>query len=251
MKNRLGLLVLVLSIFVALTDHTASAVQLQRLTDSGIASADLVVRNPYSTLADVGFENDWTGKLEPWAAVCVFKLPAKSSDQKVSSASFTVSMTRTASDGYQPYGVTPTFNGDLYALSPRSTPQVLTSDYYGGAYGGDSTALGVQDNFLTPTVVTRNFIYPSIVSTGLTADATLVQYLNDAYDNGSGQYVFLRLSPDSVTNMVDTSGYFGLFEKQPSAAILTITFVPEPGFGGWLLVLFGVGLMRWRRAKLV
>ncbi len=92
------------------------------------------------------------------------------------------------------YTSVPPANIDLYGLGKRSTPTVLSSDYYGETGALDpSDAVLLQDTLLT-SAAPLGPIFTSTAGSG-----QLRNYLNNAYDsgNGIGDYVFLRLSTDA------------------------------------------------------
>ncbi len=81
-------------------------------------------------------------------------------------------------------------NVDLYGLDARSSPTVLTSDFWGETPTPDSTdAEFLQDNLLVPSSAT------GVIHTS----TDIASYLNTQYAGGSniGKYVFLRLSTDA------------------------------------------------------
>ncbi len=121
------------------------------------------------------------------SAICVFEIP-----------DFGMVANPFASASFQFYfndttNMTPTEPSvDLYALGKRDASAVLSSDYYTGLYGGDTTdSFPLQDAILTPTSQTK-----TQYTTGSGANAALLTYLNAQYEsgNGIGKFVFLRFS---------------------------------------------------------
>lgn len=83
---------------------------------------------------------------------------------------------------------------DLYAVRTSTEPAILSSDWYiGSAFDPNATLL--QESFLTPDSA-AGFVGAPNNNTDATGDSNLLAYLNSAYDggDGSGDYVFLRLS---------------------------------------------------------
>jgi len=117
------------------------------------------------------------------AAVIPFQLPAVGT---VTGASFKAYL-------YTLSG-SPANNVDLYGLPYRSSATVLASDFYQGSYDNDSNATAIQDNFTTPSTS----LGWAITSSG-SVEANLVAYLNAQISAGAeaGDWVFIRLSPDS------------------------------------------------------
>ncbi len=121
------------------------------------------------------------------SAVCVFEIPDLGMvTDPFTSASFQFHFDDTKN-------MTPTEPSvDLYALGKRTASTVLSSDYYTGAYGGDTTdATPFQSAILTPTT-----LIDTQYTTNSSASAALLSYLNTQYEsgNGIGKFVFLRFS---------------------------------------------------------
>ncbi len=88
-------------------------------------------------------------------------------------------------------------NVDLYGLGRRASATVLATDYYGQTTTVDpSDATLLQNDFLTSSSA-NGPIYTNSSGTSLR------NYLNTQYANGAGagQYVFIRLSPDSAPSV--------------------------------------------------
>ena len=136
------------------------------------------------------------------------------------------------------------FNGDLYGLGFRTTPDVLGSDYFTGT-ADTSNATLIQSNFLTTTNTTTT---AATMSTSDAADTALATYVQAQYAAGAigGNYVFLRVSPDFqfAPTVTGERGYRITPANSPDVADrpeLTLVAVPEPGsmvlwFSGVVLV---------------
>lgn len=161
----------------------------------GVAGADTLVVNGQG--ADQAVREDGS---KPWGGdptfrcgrenqgihgVFVFQLPTLPTGHTVTSANLDFYIEDRSSNA--------AFNLDLYGLGPRDASTVLATDFYRGAYDGDTTdATAIQDN-----IVTQSTPVDTVVSTDNTADAALAAYINDCYaSGGAGKYIFLRLSPD-------------------------------------------------------
>ena len=169
-------------------------------------------------------------------------------------------------------GNTPGFNADLWASAPpaRFAPDannhpVLTdnslldlmyseSDSDGRAGINTSVArLRLTDNFLTPSQYIANGGANALRETGSAADASLVSYMNSLYDAGvpSGNYLIVRLNPDStpsdtVTNRYQFASEDATDSTQHLTLLLDVTEVPEPASLG-LVALAGAALLARRR----
>jgi len=162
--------------------------------------------------------------------VFVFQLPVVPDGQPavVSSADLQFTIVTDRADGL--------YNIDLYALPARSTSTVQSTDRFAGAL--DASATLIEDNII-PSVNT----YTGVIHTSSDADLLLIQYLNGVYGpsgDGAGQWVFLRLNPDqnppaeiSGVDVAQANNATGKLDSQKPT--LTIDFVPEPSFGGFVL----------------
>jgi hypothetical protein len=208
------------------------------LTSDAIATSFTVRGQDWTTLR-AGTSQAFA--VESQAAVFVFELPAIPAGTFVSQATFNVRASNS--------GSTPTFNGDLYGLTGRTSPAVLAADFYSGTFGGDATdAVALQDNAFTPPGVT-NFSWTDFAL----SPPALTSYLNSTYAllPGSGaRYAFVRVSPDFTTFPGVAGTYFGYQFTcgewgTDGGPRLSITYVtPEPGsaavtvgaFTGWSLL---------------
>ncbi|MGB6220314.1 MAG: PEP-CTERM sorting domain-containing protein [Haloferula sp.] len=142
-------------------------------------------------------------------------------------------------------------NVDLYALASRSTTAITGADHYSGVYQTDgSVGVALQDDYLTPSTAVE-----TVYVTGAGANASLLAYLNSAYDggNGIGNFAVIRLSTDGVVGTdvrYNTTTSEGAIAADNASLAPTINFtaVPEPSapilLGGAALLL---GLRRNRR----
>lgn len=158
--------------------------------------------------------------------VVVFQLPTLPAGKEFSAASLRLYLQ--GRDG------TPIFNADLYGLGASSSPSVLPTDWYAGAFDGD--AILIQDNFIVPANTSGPFT---------TASADLTDYLNAAYAKGAGagQHVFFRLSPDvaGLTGnftryKIYSAEYSGGANYWPRLTYDTADFTPD-----WATVPLGGG----------
>ena len=126
------------------------------------------------------------------ASILAFKLPNLGSvSAPFTSAVFRINLASVT-------GTPP--NLDLYGLGRRGSSTVLAGDYYGKSTTVDpSDATKLQDNILVPNSASGP------ISTNSNGGTALRDYLNAQYAGGTGanQYVFLRLSTDSVTTSVE------------------------------------------------
>jgi hypothetical protein len=134
--------------------------------------------------------DDWDGRAGEWwgwdsAWIMPFELPDLGA---VSDPFDTVSL-RTYLGGVWDDSGGEIDNVDLYALDEtRSVPEVYHEDYF-------AAGTLIQDDYYTPGLAT----WMQHTTNGA-GDATLLAFLNAAYDGGAGvgQFVFLRLSYDGL-----------------------------------------------------
>lgn len=174
LKPAAVIMVAVLAVYTGLTNSSAATIYglpVDRQVDSNGTLQDLGLMGPGSHNASFNS-----------VAVMVFQLPTLPVGQKFSAVGFTSYLL--GQNG------APTFNVDLYGLGVDSVSTVLASDYYAGPLDSSNTLL--LDNYITPS--TPGVTFPS------TSVSLLTDYLNICYANGTnaGQYVFLRLSPDTA-----------------------------------------------------
>jgi hypothetical protein len=90
------------------------------------------------------------------------------------------------------------FNGDLYGLPYRTSPTVLTTDFYAGAADPNPANSLIQNNYLTPAG-TPTYATPVTTGTALTAYLN-TQLANARANNATTAYVFLRVNQDATFN---------------------------------------------------
>lgn len=167
-----------------------------------------------------------TGGVENLVGLFAFALPTLAPGEIFTGASYTFNLS--AKDGN-----VSGFNADVYVLTaPRATPALSAADFYIGPYGNDPTdATGLQDNFLVNATATGT------VNSSGAANTAFVNYLNTLYAGntnpagGAGQYLFLRINPDSDPSNSGNNRY--RIPKQANASTdpfitLTTEAVPEP-----------------------
>jgi hypothetical protein len=152
-------------------------------------------------------------------AVYVFQLPSPPPGMPIiDDASFQFTIVSDLPDG--------AYNIDLYGLGARTLNTVLSSDNFFGALDTSDATL-IQDDII-PSV------HPDLgvenVTTSAAANSTLVDYLNAQYTiGGPGNYVFLRLNPDTSPPNEDTGVNVAFADNDTGKPQLTINFVvPEP-----------------------
>jgi len=138
---------------------------------------------------------------------------------------------------------------DLYGLGVRSSATVLASDDYVGTNDTANTRLQVSIvNATTPKRVDPN---NGFVTTSTDGGTALANFLNTAYANGAnaGKYVFLRLSPEAVSN---GNNYYSVLTQDAGGSNekpiinYTVGLVPEPASIAALGLVGLVGLRRRR-----
>lgn len=110
-------------------------------------------------------------------------------------------------------------DADLYGLGKRSSASVQGSDYYLGAYDGDSTDATALQNAL----VTKNSPVGA-VSLNTNAQTALKNYFTTQYANGAGagQYLFLRIN-HQTEQLTSRYWTFATSENATSSKRPTIT----------------------------
>lgn len=91
---------------------------------------------------------------------------------------------------------------DIYALPARTSPTVVSGDYFGGEYGTDANATEIQQSIVAKDKPVNPNPWPETgnppVEMVMSADAgtSLATFINDQYESGAeaGQYIFLRLN---------------------------------------------------------
>jgi hypothetical protein len=152
-------------------------------------------------------------------AVYVFQLPSPPPGMPIiNDASFQFTIVSDLPDG--------AYNIDLYGLGARTVSTVLSTDNFFGALDTTDATL-IQDN-IVPSV------HPDLgvenVTTSAAANSALVNYLNAQYTiAGPGNYIFLRLNPDTSPPNEDTGVNVAFADNDTGKPQLTINFVPEPG----------------------
>ena len=160
-----------------------------RATDIDGDTADQAIRSD-QTLQWVGQASERVGGAKTdgrdQCAVWVFELPTLQTGQEITSTNLSFYL-----EGYSYY--TPQGNADLHGLDYSSSSSVQSSWWYQGAFDGDSSSTGIQDNILTGSTSTGT------INTNSSGDEALEDYLNAQYTAGAsgGDYVFIRLNADS------------------------------------------------------
>ncbi len=146
------------------------------------------------------------------AAIFPFLLPTLPVGAVITSASLTMTL-QSVANAKSIVGT-----DDLYGRAFRSTPTVITADYFEGAAGASSDTL-LQAGFATKTSVT------GAVSTSAAANTALASYLTAQYNaGGAGNYIFLRLNAQS--NQLK-SRFWAWYTANAAAGqkpVLTITY---------------------------
>lgn len=171
--------------------------------------------------------------------VLPFALPTLPEGQMLSNASFTFTSSTT---------VIPNFNTDLYGLGFRTTSTVLTTDSFIGAFDTTDATLIQNDFVSTTSSLTINVAF----STNAVGGQALTAYLNAQYTAGAvgGNFVFLRLNPDTFTTSANNS--YGVRTADGASTFFpVISFdvvpVPEPSTAVMLVMGAGFTLLRRRR----
>lgn len=142
---------------------------------------------------------------------------------------------------------------NLYGLPARPDKTVFMADNY---------IISPSNPTPTPVTLIEAAIVPQVhpagtltelVSTNLTGSQALVDYLNAQYGpdgSGAGNWVFLRLNPDTATVPIENSGVDIAFaDNATGKPTLTIDFAPEPtGVPVLLCLAAGAATRRRRRA---
>lgn len=115
-------------------------------------------------------------------AIMPFALPIIPAGKKVKSAKLKVNVTFNASWFPVEY--------DVYGLSARSTSEVLTTDFFLGAYDTDATATAIQKAYMKNTTALGEVVMDD------TSGKNLATFMNTQYNNGSnaGEFIFLRVN---------------------------------------------------------
>ncbi len=168
----------------------------------------------------VGFQSNFNGGgsfapggIEP---IFLFKLPALAPGESVTSATFSIGRVADSSTG----AVTPTFNGDLYALGVTATNPTISANsadaqhlFYIGDTAQSSLPVVAGSQIITGPIsrVADNFFVPSMfIANGGSAaplDVTdVTSYIQALYSNPVGNgfvpgtsYLVMRLNPDTGT----------------------------------------------------
>jgi hypothetical protein len=134
------------------------------------------------------------------------------------------------------------FNGDLYGIGFQTSTTPIKK-YYEADNDPDVNVALLQNNILTPSVVSGSPSFPLPVDTSDTAltggDALLGNYIQAFYTANptyaGGTYVFLRVNPDvNLAGSTNNNGYvpggapLSGADTVTDNAILTLTTVPEP-----------------------
>ncbi len=212
--------------------------------------ADCVIRpNNTTSNQDVdrlgGVNTGFTNTKGSRVAVYVFRLPAPGPGQQpiVNSAIFQFTVINDLDNG--------DFNIDLYGLTARALSTVVpATDNYVGSLDASPTATLLQDNILLGVHPSNNV---GTITPNGSGTAALVSYLNAQYGVGGvgiGNYIFLRLNPDSPASTTVAQGYdIGFAENTTVPPQLTIGFVPEPSISTLMLAAALWHLGRRSRSK--
>lgn len=113
--------------------------------------------------------------------VIPFALPVIPAGKKVKSAVLTINVTANNSWVAVEY--------DVYALASRGTSEVLSTDFYVGAYGADPDATAIQQGLIVNGAGTGIFAMDD------SSAVNLAEYMNTEYTNGasSGEFMFVRV----------------------------------------------------------
>lgn len=189
---------------------------LGQATDANVRE-DLVVENATagSTIMGSSGSDPWTDR----CTVYVFQLPnAGTVSNPFISADF--------SFNYIAKNAT-LKNSDLYGLGRRTSATVLGSDYYGRSGTDDPTdATLIEANILVDATDV------GLVTTSVTAETTLRNYLNTQYANGAGagKFVFLRINtaaaPSSVSRATLTMNEGGVSGPPDTRPHIDYALVP-------------------------
>ncbi len=180
----------------------------------------------------------------------VFQLPTLATGQVVTSATFSIGTT--SNSGGINYGL------DLYALAPRTTPYPQAGDFYVGAADTQNTL--IQANFVPASSSTS-----ATYTTSTAGSTTLGAYIAGLYGTNpsvAGQYLFLRVNPDTTegatTSLFTTQTFAiaqdagsGITAPLPALTLTTVGGVPTPepaSLGIMGLGIAGLFLMAKRRA---
>jgi hypothetical protein len=148
---------------------------------------------------------------------------------------------------------TPAFNVDLYGVgfAASATDDPAESDYYEGAYNGDTTnttnLLAIQDDFLaaSPTPAAG-----SVHATNPSGDSQLLAFLNSR--PAGANFAFFRISPDVNTNSTTVGFNFHSADATNDAFRPKLALneqVPEPGALAGGLACAAAAMLRRRRSR--
>jgi hypothetical protein len=183
------------------------------------------------------------------APVFFFALPALPSRDSLAGVVFDIQYLGFAS-GSPGIFVNPEFNIDFYGLGARSTPTILSTDYYDG------------DSSLSPdTLMAKGFITPTTATGTLQlSGATFTNYLRSLYNpDGTPMAAFAVFRANADIHLPDYSGRLRGYElasaNNTDAAganvpRLGLTVVPEPS--SLVLSLVGAAFLTgcgWRRSR--
>jgi len=174
----------------------------------------------------------------------IFSMPSITSGEVVTEASLSFSLTQVQTFGAD------LANADLFALDYRNTTTITLGDHYHGAFAGDVTHTGIQDDIMTRTTPTGT------ISTDSTGSGNVLSYINTQIGAGAtvGDYLIFRLNVDDTIAMT-SSRYYTLATADNSTSelrpVLSFTTeaaaVPEPSTYTLLTGLASLTLIMVRR----
>ena len=157
------------------------------VADATIFELGATETNPNHTSVDIGAAD--YGTASQMNAVMPFALPTIPAGKVLVGAYLKV----TVEFNNGSWGAKPSY--DVTALDARTAADVLHTDFYKGAYGGDASSTPIQEGFYADGDPLGEYI---INDSGA---KNMAKFINDQLDNGAtpGQFIFLRVN-SSVDN---------------------------------------------------
>ena len=180
--------------------------------------------NPHGRLLRVGAHT--TGGRN---AVMLFELPPLPADHRIEQATLTLTVASTT-------GLTPDHNADLWVLGISDSEPLI--EYLESPDDSRPDHVLLQDNLLVGTILAGP------VFTDAQAGIRLADYLMDFYDQNPsylrGQFVFLRLNPDSDfgNDVIEWTVGSASHADAQARPLLTLQVVPEPTTFALLFIAF-------------